>query len=142
MPTFKRKLFCYPKVYMSKETKQDKTKNVICQKAYNAQNNDVELTFDPFDDPASLLPDLTQEFDKKVHIRLQQRSNKKSITIVEGLDDVTGKGIIPKLRSKLGCSGTLKEGAIQFSGDQRRKIIDFLIEEKLARKQDIVLHGY
>lgn len=97
-------------------------------------------TFDPFErDPASLLPDLTHE---KVHIRLQQRSNKKSITIVEGLDVDVGKKVIPLLRSKLGCSGTLKEGAIQFSGDQRRKIIDYLVAEKLARKQDVVLHGY
>lgn len=102
-----------------------------------------EETFDPFNvDPASLLPDLRKEFDTKVHIRLQQRSNKKSITIVEGLDVDVGKKIIPQLRSKLGCSGTLKEGTIQFSGDQRRKIINYLIAEKLARKQDIVLHGY
>lgn len=100
-----------------------------------------EETFDPFD-PAGLLPDLNNEFDKKVHLRLQQRSNKKSITIVEGLDETVAKNIIPQLRSKLGCSGTVKSGGIQFSGDQRRKIIEFILEHKLAKKGDIVLHGY
>jgi len=98
-------------------------------------------TFDPFD-PVFLLPDLSADFERKIHLRLQQRSNKKSITVVEGLDDIVAKNIIPQLRSRLGCSGTFKEGAIQFSGDQRRKIIDYIVEKNIARKQDIVLHGY
>ena len=100
-----------------------------------------EATFDPFD-TKFVLSELAQEFDKKIHLRLQQRSNKKSITIVEGLDNETARKVIPLLRSKLGCSGTYKGDAIQFSGDQRRKIIEYLLQEKIANKGDIVLHGF
>lgn len=100
-----------------------------------------EATFDPFDTKL-ILSELANEFDKKIHLRLQQRSNKKSITIVEGLNEDTAKKVIPTLRSKLGCSGTFKSDAIQFSGDQRRKIMDYLLQEKLAKKSEIILHGY
>lgn len=114
------------------------------QENHQDADQSIEDTFDPFDPihPLSLLPDLKKELDNKVHLRLQQRSAKKSITIVEGLRDDVAKDIIPKLRTKLGCSGTPKSGAIQFSGDQRRKIMDYLVDQKLVTKRDIVLHGY
>jgi len=94
-------------------------------------------TFDPFSD----LPDLDVH-SAQIHIRLQQRSARKCITIVEGLDKDVSKKVITALRSKLGCSGTDKGGAIQFSGDQRQKIIGYLTENKIVESRNIVQHGW
>lgn len=83
----------------------------------------------------------TFEFTQKVHFRIQQRSAKKNITIVEGLGKEVANDIVRQLKTRLGCSGTLKNDQVQFSGDQRRKIADFLVEKKIVDRSDIVMHG-
>lgn len=85
---------------------------------------------------------LVDTFDKKVHIRVQQRSAKKYITVIEGLEkDVSAKAL-KDLKTRLGCIGTLKNDTIQFSGDQRDKVYDYLVDKNVVEEDSIVLHGF
>ncbi len=79
---------------------------------------------------------------EKVHIRMQQRTAKKSITIVENLPKETAVIALKELKIKLGCIGTLKNNTLHFSGDQRDKINDYLLSKDLVSKENIVLHGF
>lgn len=79
---------------------------------------------------------------KKIHIRVQQRSAKKNITTVEGLSPDNAKKIGTQLKTKLGCSGTVKGDILQFSGDQRSKIVDHLLENNIVEKDNLVVHGF
>jgi translation initiation factor 1 len=97
------------------------------------------MIFDEFDPFSSI----DVEGARKIHLRVQQRSSKKNITIVEGIPPEERKRIIHDLKTKLGCSGTEKNGGIQFSGDQRKKIADYLVETKIVTcHADISVHGY
>lgn len=91
--------------------------------------------------------DVTAE--TKIHIRLRKRNARKSVTTVEGLNDKLDlKKMISHLRHKFNCSGTIipdedtETDVLQFSGDQRENMKSFLIEEKIADKTSIVVHGY
>ncbi|KAJ2804321.1 Eukaryotic translation initiation factor eIF-1, partial [Coemansia guatemalensis] len=57
------------------------------------------------------------------------------------------KYMLKYFKKTFGCLGTVvndkKYGkVIQLSGDQRDKLQDFLIEEKIARAKDIKVHGF
>ena len=83
----------------------------------------------------------------KIHIRIQQRNARKSITILEGLSpDVDVLKLLRALRKKFNCMGThvldQNKSCLQFSGDQRDNLLRFLVEEHLAERKNIVLHGY
>jgi len=95
-------------------------------------------TFDPFS-----IVDLDVSDKVSVHLRLQQRSARKNITILEGLPKDNRKAVIHNLKTRLGCSGTEKnEGELHFSGDQRKKIADYLLEKKIVNKSEITIHGF
>lgn len=85
--------------------------------------------------------------DNHIHIRIQQRSGRKSITTISGLDEKTDfKTILKKMKNKFSCNGCIinndtKFGTIlQFQGDQRDNIKDFILENKILG--EIVIHGF
>lgn len=83
----------------------------------------------------------------KVHIRVQQRSGRKSITTVQGLaGDLDLKKIARVLKKTFHCDGTVnideEHGEIlQLSGDQRTNIREFLIDQQICHEDQIVIHG-
>lgn len=88
--------------------------------------------------------DMEEEF-YKVHLRVFKRNNKKCVTTIEGLRyEIVGpsKKFIPKFKRELACNGSIKEGVITFQGDQRQKIKQILIREKMADEKHIVIHGF
>ena len=99
--------------------------------------------------PASSIPDIIT-VPQKIHLRIQQRNGRKSWTFIEGLDSFNTnnnadfmKRICVKFRSVFSCSVTLQEGNIlQLQGDKRNDIYEYLLENKLAKKDDIVKHGF
>ncbi len=65
---------------------------------------------------------------KVVKIYTVIRKFKKPITIVEGIDEKSGKSVSKELKRKLACGGTFKEGRIELQGDHRPRVKDLLIK--------------
>merc|ERR1712216_1029958 len=73
-----------------------------------------------------------------IHIRVQQRNGRKSLTTVQGLN--------PKINKKFNCNGCIVEDPdhgdiVQLQGDQRKQIATFLLEAKISKKALIKVHG-
>ncbi|KAJ2766771.1 hypothetical protein IWQ56_003588, partial [Coemansia nantahalensis] len=89
-------------------------------------------------------PDLADDEDDNggisvtnVHIRIQQRTTRKSVTTLQGLPDQFDlKYMLKYFKKTFGCLGAVVTDktygkVIQLAGDQRIKLRDFLIEEKI-----------
>lgn len=89
--------------------------------------------------------------NKVVHIKHQQKNRKKSITFLEDIENISDnpkeiEKMIKYFRGKLCCSVTLKkkEGEkpfIEFFGDHREAIKEFLVKEKFVEEDNIKIHG-
>lgn len=95
--------------------------------------------FDPFEEEAK------ESF--KIHLRVMQRNARQRITTMSGLPEEFNLEKIAKiLRQTLCCSGSIQENNdgkyLKFSGDQRYAIADFLVDQEIAEKSQIVIHGY
>lgn len=82
-----------------------------------------------------------------VHIRLQQRNGRKSLTTIQGLDNKLDLNKLTKaFKKEFCCNGCVVENeelgeVIQLQGDQREKVKSFLAEERIASKRMIKVHG-
>jgi len=107
---------------------------------------------DPFDDPveeeekkSKKDKDATQKTDA-IHLRVQQRNGRKSITTVAGLSpELDLKKIVKAVKKSYNCNGCIvddeKAGQVlQFQGDHRDNIKSFLIDNGFPEK-DIKKHG-
>ncbi|GFZ45866.1 Protein translation factor sui1 [Saitozyma sp. JCM 24511] len=101
----------------------------------------------------------------KIHIRLQQRNGRKTLTTVQGLPEkYDPKKLLKAMKKEFACNGTVVSSAdsededspgpakpdfgkvLQLQGDQRVAVKNFLVSfglvtEKEA-KDSIVIHGY
>jgi translation initiation factor 1 len=67
--------------------------------------------------------------EAKIRVYTVRRSLGKFVTIIEGIEEKANpKDLIKKLKTKLACGGTLKEGRIELMGDHRRKIKQLLVD--------------
>jgi translation initiation factor 1 len=67
--------------------------------------------------------------EAKIKVYLVKRSFGKSVTIIEGIEEKANpKDLAKKLKSKLACGGTYKNGKIELRGDHRNKLKNLLIE--------------
>lgn len=87
--------------------------------------------------------------DGKVHIRLRQRNARQRICTVEGLPrDIDFGRVLRHLKKTLCCNGiVVKDEALgrvlQFQGDHRKAIAQFIVAEELVASKDMVkVHGY
>ncbi|KAG5354238.1 Eukaryotic translation initiation factor eIF-1 [Termitomyces sp. T112] len=106
-------------------------------------------TFDPFaeeGDPLGDSKDVGSQSDH-IHIRIQQRNGRKTLTTLQGLPkQYDAKKILKAFKKEFACNGTLVDDekmgqVIQLQGDQRAKISNFLIENGLD-KSTIKVHGF
>ena len=67
--------------------------------------------------------------EQQIRIRVEKRKFVKLITVIEGIDtkDIDVKDLAKKLKSKLACGGTAKEGKIEFQGNHAQKAKEILI---------------
>uniref|UniRef100_A0A669PFL2 Eukaryotic translation initiation factor 1B n=1 Tax=Phasianus colchicus TaxID=9054 RepID=A0A669PFL2_PHACC len=102
-------------------------------------------SFDPFADATKgddLLPAGTEDY---IHIRIQQRNGRKTLTTVQGIaDDYDKKKLVKAFKKKFACNGTVIEHpeygeVIQLQGDQRKNICQFLLEITELLLKDIGL---
>jgi translation initiation factor SUI1 len=81
---------------------------------------------------------------KNIIISIQQRTAKKSLTKIEGLDETAHKNIMKDLQKILKTSGHIDtdEKIIIFQGDHRIEILNYLIKNNLAILENIKIRGY
>lgn len=117
-----------------------------------------KLKFLPCDSKVSseMNEPFTFEFDsvvkQKLHIRVQQRNGKKSITTVEGFDDdLDVKRICKAMRKVFSCNGNVVEDKekgmdiLQLQGDQRDNVKEWVLAQQIISKSEadrIVVHGF
>ena len=83
-----------------------------------------------------------------VHIRVQQRNGRKSLTTVCGLDPkFDKKRILKALKKEYCCNGCIIEDdasgqVIQLQGDQRKNVALFLTGNKIVKKESLKIHGF
>ncbi|KAF8061590.1 translation initiation factor SUI1 [Lyophyllum atratum] len=106
-------------------------------------------TFDPFADEGDPLGD-SQDVGSQadyIHIRIQQRNGRKTLTTLQGLPkQYDTKKILKAFKKEFACNGTLVDDekmgqVIQLQGDQRAKISNFLTENGIE-KSTIKVHGF
>ncbi|CAL5070138.1 unnamed protein product [Urochloa decumbens] len=82
-----------------------------------------------------------------VHLRMQQRNGKKSLTTVQGLSAAYNYGkILRDLKRELCCSGIVVEdedlgSVIQLQGDHRKAVAAFLVKAGMVSKANVKMHG-
>ena len=90
--------------------------------------------FDPFADAAKGDDESVQ--DGLVHVRIQQRNGRKTLTTVQGLsDEYDLKKIIKVAKKEFACNGTVVDHSeygevLQLQGDQRENICKLLVHLK------------
>ncbi len=96
-----------------------------------------------------LLENVAFNKDKSlVHIRVQQRQGRKSLTTIQGLaNDLNLKKIVRYLKRIFSTNGTIiKDDAIgeviQLQGDQRYKCSNFFVKYKVCLEEEIRVHGF
>mmetsp|Transcript_11452 Transcript_11452/g.20221 ORF Transcript_11452/g.20221 Transcript_11452/m.20221 type:complete len:120 (-) Transcript_11452:519-878(-) len=109
----------------------------------------VPAAFDPLADAiGGADADLETADEEGVHIRVQQRNGKKSLTTVQGLKQAYDyKKVLKELKKEFCCNGTVVDDqelgqVIQLQGDQRKNVQDFLLKNKLVKKDQLKIHGF
>ncbi|XP_071725796.1 protein translation factor SUI1 homolog 2-like [Rutidosis leptorrhynchoides] len=107
----------------------------------------IPYAFDPFND---IKRDLIGGVGgtEYVHIRVQQRNGRKSLTTIQGLrKELSYEKILKDLRKDFCCNGTIVEDkelgkVIQLQGDQRKNVSTFLVRVGVVKKDQIKIHGF
>uniref|UniRef100_A0A8D2G5A7 SUI1 domain-containing protein n=1 Tax=Theropithecus gelada TaxID=9565 RepID=A0A8D2G5A7_THEGE len=91
-----------------------------------------------------LLPAGTEDY---IHIGIQQRNGRKTLTTVQGIADDYDKKKLVKAFKKFACNGTVIEHpeygeAIKLQDDQRKNICQLLVELGLAKDNQLKVHGF
>ena len=74
--------------------------------------------------------------EQRITVRVDKRRFGKLITVISGLGkEVNIKDLAKKLKGKLACGGTVKDGAIELQGDHRKKIKQALVEMGFKEEQ-------
>ncbi|KAJ6178459.1 Eukaryotic translation initiation factor SUI1 [Penicillium mononematosum] len=107
-------------------------------------------TFDPFAEADEDTGE-TKQSQNYIHIRIQQRNGRKTLTTVQGLPKkFDQKKILKVIKKKFACNGTIVSDTemgevIQLQGDQRKDVQEFLTDKKEGLKLDaktIKVHGF
>ncbi|KAI8344880.1 translation initiation factor SUI1 [Choanephora cucurbitarum] len=107
---------------------------------------ELSVPFDPFADVEETTVQTTNT--RNIHLRIQQRNGRKTVTTLQGLPkEYDAKKILKVFRKEFACSGKVVEheefgDILQLAGDQRLKIAEFLVNENIATKTDIKIHGF
>ncbi|CAN6812906.1 unnamed protein product, partial [Brassica oleracea] len=105
----------------------------------------VPSAFDPFAEAQESDAPGTKEY---IHVRIQQRNGKKSLTTVQGLKKAYSyEKILKDLKKDFCCNGNVVQDKelgkiIQLQGDQRKKVSHFLVQTGIAKKEQIKIHGF
>jgi len=104
---------------------------------------------DQFDYNRELELDFTKEFTtSKVHIRLQMRTGKKSLTTISGIDQPKQdlELVLRSMRKMFNTNGTILNDEefgliIQLQGDMRERAKEYLVRHEGYDVHNIIIHG-
>jgi len=108
-------------------------------------------TFDPFAEADEEGGGDTPQKANYIHIRIQQRNGRKTLTTVQGLPKkFDQKKILKVIKKKFACNGTIVTDTemgevIQLQGDQRKDVQEFISDKKEGLSIDaktIKVHGF
>ncbi|KAH7432028.1 hypothetical protein KP509_07G005000 [Ceratopteris richardii] len=103
--------------------------------------------FDPFAD-ANAVDKSDAGTKDYVHVRIQQRNGRKSLTTVQGLKkEYNYNKILKDFKKEFCCNGTVVQDpelgqVIQLQGDQRKNVSQFLVQAGIVKKENIKIHGF
>ncbi len=68
--------------------------------------------------------------EQLITITAEKKRFGKMVTVIKGLDgkDINVQDLAVKLKSKLACGGTVKNGNIILQGDHRRRALELLVK--------------
>ncbi|GAA5794876.1 translation initiation factor SUI1 [Helicostylum pulchrum] len=110
-----------------------------------ADLEDLNKPFDPF---ADVEEEQGVNPTNYLHLRIQQRNGRKTLTTLQGLPkEIDSKRLLKAVKKAFACNGTVVEDEehghiIQMQGDQRMKMAEFLVSEGIAKKAEIKVHGF
>ena len=110
---------------------------------------------DPFKDASGGLNSFN-DFDSSdigtgsglIHIRIQQRNGRKTLTTVQGISEqFDKKKLVKAFKKEFACNGTVVDHqeygeVIQLQGDQRNNVCSFLTKSGIAKEEQLKLHGF
>lgn len=118
----------------------------------------ISINIDPFADEnddhqvvntqASTIAKPVSKIDTKIHLKVKKRNGRKSVTTITGLSKKFNfKKILKAFKKEFCCNGSIDEDkdgnqVIILLGDHREAVQRFFIEEKIAKNDDIVIHGF
>ncbi len=67
---------------------------------------------------------------QRITVKIEKKKFGKMYTVIEGIDEkeIDIKDVAKKLKSKLACGGTIKEGKIELQGEHMHKIKNILMQ--------------
>jgi translation initiation factor 1 len=73
--------------------------------------------------------DIAKE-QQRILIRTEKKRYGRMMTLVEGIDSKSfdTKEIMKKMKQKMACGGTVKNGVIELQGDHKQKVKELLVE--------------
>lgn len=83
-----------------------------------------------------------------IHIRIQQRNGRKTLTTVQGIaEQFDKKKLVSAFKKEFACNGTVVEHpeygeVIQLQGDQRNHVCQFLVKIGIAKDDQLKVHGF
>ncbi|KAG0577116.1 hypothetical protein M758_5G098600 [Ceratodon purpureus] len=111
-------------------------------------DNEIPESFDPFAEANVEDNGAGSKGNGYVHIRVQQRNGRKSLTSVQGLKkEFNYNKILKDLKKEFCCNGVVVQDSelgqvIQLQGDQRKNVTKFLVEAGIVKKDLIKIHGF
>ncbi|KAL5198162.1 hypothetical protein ABZP36_001674 [Zizania latifolia] len=108
----------------------------------------IPTAFDPFSEANAGESGAAAGSKDYVHVRIQQRNGRKSLTTVQGLKkEFSYNKILKDLKKEFCCNGTVVQDpelgqVIQLQGDQRKNVSNFLVQAGIVKKEHIKIHGF
>eukprot|EP00049_Salpingoeca_infusionum_P017480 m.353135 g.353135 ORF g.353135 m.353135 type:complete len:113 (-) comp16688_c0_seq1:150-488(-) len=103
---------------------------------------------DPFAADATTNNDTPQIQQGLIHIRIQQRSGRKTLTTVQGISFAYDqKKLVKAFKRLFHCNGTVDTHpeygeVMQLQGDQRQNVCEFLSKVGIAKMEQLKVHGF
>lgn len=72
--------------------------------------------------------EIREREEKRITVYTTTRRFKKPVTIVKGVSKDQGKEIVKKLKRKLACGGSFKDGNIELQGNHKHKMKEILVK--------------